>query len=352
MSQVHHIDSRQEFTRLLSDYLEQGSFSQIFILTDENTALHCQPILCELLEEIKTSFNFLSMPAGEAHKNLKTCQKLWTELTDKKADRQSLLLNLGGGVVTDLGGFVAATYKRGMRFCHLPTSLLGMVDAAIGGKCGVDFQAYKNHLGVFEFAEKTFVFPDFLKTLPEREFSSGTAEMVKHALIAKPDLWHKLKSISADNHQAWTSLITEATGVKQQFVEEDFKEQASRKALNFGHSLGHALESFLLSQGTPIHHGYAVAAGMVMEAFLSKKACGFSQKEFEEVSLFIKKNYPKIQYQKGEIEEILKFLGQDKKIVSGENRFSLLEKIGSCKVGQVVTLEEARKALIYYMQEV
>ncbi|MCZ2102743.1 MAG: 3-dehydroquinate synthase, partial [Chitinophagales bacterium] len=247
----------------LKQKIQATSWSKIFVLVDENTEKYC---LFHLLEQMDLPIHVIKIPSGEQHKNLNTCQLVWQNLMAKGADRLSLLINLGGGVIGDLGGFCAGTYMRGIRFIQIPTTLLSQVDASVGGKLGVDFMERKNMIGLFGNPEAVFIFTDFLKTLPERELKSGYAEMLKHALIADKDAWNRLSKTDVATINDWESTIYESVMIKQSIIQEDPLEAGKRKILNFGHTVGHAIESYWISREKPLLHGEAIAIGMVAEA--------------------------------------------------------------------------------------
>ena len=246
----------------LNTYLEASNFSKIFILVDTNTHLHCLPkFLANIRAEI--ALEIIEMEAGEIHKTLDTCTQIWHSLSDLDGDRKSLIINLGGGVVTDLGGFVASTFKRGVSFVNVPTSLLAMVDASVGGKTGVDLGTIKNQIGVINFSDMVLVDPSFLETLPKEEMRSGLAEMLKHGLIKNADYWNRLCDLKALNISDLEGLIHESITLKNEVVKRDPNEQGERKQLNYGHTLGHAIESYCLDNDAlkTLLHGEAIAAG-------------------------------------------------------------------------------------------
>ncbi|MDO4764216.1 MAG: 3-dehydroquinate synthase [Flavobacteriaceae bacterium] len=321
--------------------------SKIFILVDENTHEHCLPILLGNLE-INIPFEIIEIEAGEESKNIQTTVQLWEILSEFEADRKALLLNLGGGVISDLGGFLASTYKRGIKFINIPTTLLAMVDASIGGKTGIDHQFLKNMIGTFALPEGVFIYPPFLKTLAERELRSGFAEMLKHGLIAHPKHWQQLISISEFSAEEISNLIIQSAEIKSTIVSSDFKEENIRKILNFGHTIGHALESLFLKRETPILHGEAVAIGMVCETYLSYLE-GFIS---EEIAVHIIQNiqifFPMMSISEFSNEEILKIMLQDKKNTDGAINFSLITDIGKAQYNTPISLENIVLALEFY----
>ena len=268
----------------LSSILENLNPTKVFILTDTNTKTHCLELFLKNVT-LKKAPVVLSIPFGEAHKTITTCIGLWNELSEKGADRNSLLINLGGGVVTDLGGFVASTFKRGIKYINVPTSLLAMVDASVGGKTGVDLGTIKNQIGVINFSEMVLVDSYFLNTLPENEINSGMAEMLKHGLIQDEKYWEAMTKVQASDYNNFDNLIYDSILIKNKVTTQDPNEDGLRKTLNYGHTLGHAIESYCLDNEAmqTLLHGEAIAAGMIMEGYLSVKTCGLSERELNEI---------------------------------------------------------------------
>lgn len=270
-------------------------------------------------------------------------------MTEKALDRKALMLNLGGGVIGDMGGFCASIYKRGIRFINCPTTLLSQVDASVGGKLGIDFNGLKNHLGVFYEPETVIIAPEFLKTLPQAELRSGYAEIIKHGLIRDKVYFQKLQAQNWES-QDWESLIRHSVGIKKAVVEADPKENGLRKILNFGHTIGHAFESYFLDTKNHLLHGEAIALGMIAEGFLSFEKVGFSFEEFKEMSRFLLQVYGKVDFSLHELDPILDLCTQDKKNEGSVILFSLLESIGNCTYNIPVTREEIKHAIQYYHQ--
>lgn len=311
----------------LSRFLSKKNYSQYFILMDENTQQHCLPVLQQEAPDLATAVR-ITVYAGEEHKSLQAVEYVWKRLTEEKADRHAVLINLGGGMVTDLGGFAASTYKRGIDFIHVPTTLLAQVDAAIGGKNGIDFMNYKNQIGVFRQPAAIFVHDGFLKTLPDQQSISGFAEVVKHALLAGGKLWKTIRSMESLSNVEWNDIISESMAVKLAVVEEDPKEKHVRKVLNFGHTIGHAIESLLISRKQESYHGHCIAAGMLGELYLSEKCCGLHEEKRKEVSAVIEKHFPKIIFKEEDSDALMDLMKQDKKNAGSAIRFVLLHKIG------------------------
>lgn len=331
----------------LNRYLAEALPSKLFILVDENTHHFCLPTLLANLET-EILFEIIEIAAGEEMKTLETATQLWEILSEFEADRKSLLLNLGGGVVTDLGGFVASTYKRGIKFINIPTTLLGMCDASIGGKTGIDHLFLKNVIGTFADAEHIFVFPEFLKTLPFEELRSGFAEMLKHGLIADAAHWNGLISINELNPENIFPFIERSMQIKMEIVEKDFREQNIRKTLNFGHTIGHAVESLYLKKGKPLLHGEAVALGMICETRLSQLENLISEETAHDIVHHIRRFFPPIDISSLDSTEIFSAMTQDKKNAHHQINFSLLSGIGKSKYDCHVTAENINYALHFY----
>jgi len=337
------IDSRQRTTRRWNDMLSKAS--QVFILTDENVAPFWLPEVAHWLH-CDAAVDII-IKAGEQHKNLQTVQRIWKTLMKHHADRNVLIINLGGGTITDLGGFAASTYKRGIKFINVPTTLLAMVDAAIGGKTAIDFGGAKNQIGTFAEAEGVLIKPDFLITLPERELHSGLAEMLKYGFIADA----KLLEINLENYQ---NYILRAGEIKREIVAKDPYELGLRKILNFGHTLGHAIESHCLTTNYPLLHGEAVALGMAAALWLSVKQCGFDEtvlKDYEK-RLPMLLLEAELNLTEDDIEPIMAYLVHDKKNKGEIPQFVLLEAIGKPVRDVQVPSERVREALEYVITKV
>jgi len=327
-------------TILYSDYaaltslLETQNPGILFVLCDSNTRKHCFPLLeahCRLPENVR----FLEVPAGEQFKNIETCTQLWQQLSDAGADRNSLLLNLGGGVITDMGGFVAATFQRGMPFIQIPTSLLAMADAAIGGKNGVDMGRLKNQIGLFSEARALFIDPGFLVTLPPRHVMAGYAEMMKISLVLDSAFWSALQSASLQNIPEQNTLINRAIQLKLNLIEQDPFDQGIRKLLNFGHTIGHAIESYALGNTISLLHGEAVALGMIAELRISEQCSGLDPVKSREIIQNLRDLYPIPEaLLNADRMEILRLMKFDKKNRNGKINFTLISSIGAGKIDQ------------------
>ncbi|MBY0424685.1 MAG: 3-dehydroquinate synthase [Cytophagales bacterium] len=340
-----HVLIVEDLEQLLAELSKSNKFSNILVLVDENTVQHCIPLVSAAFRQ----FHLIQIKSGEEEKNIQTCLQIWHNMTEFKADRKSILINIGGGVIGDMGGFCAATYKRGISFYQVPTTLLSMVDASVGGKLGIDFEDYKNHIGVFRIPDSVLIHPGFLKTLDKRELRSGFAEIIKHCLIADGHRWMDIKG------QAWekldmTDLIRHSVSIKSEVVASDPEEKGLRKILNFGHTLGHAVESFYLNlPGKRLLHGEAIAIGMICEAWLSFHKGYISLSDCESIKSYILNIYPKVLISKSDFPEILKLTAQDKKNEGDQLLFSLLESIGKANFNIPIQSEEMRLALEYYL---
>lgn len=330
----------------LKTYLADQKYSKVFVFTDGNTSEICLPVFQAMLDDY-TAFDLIETDPGEENKNIDFCIGIWKTLLDFEADRKSLMINLGGGVITDLGGFVASTYKRGIDFINIPTTLLSMVDASVGGKTGIDIDNVKNMVGTFSLPQAVFIETAFLETLPERELLSGFAEMIKHGLIMDKPYFDSLKS--ADYHAITSEQIYRSVEIKHEVVTQDPLEKGLRKILNFGHTIGHAVESYALSnEKKPLTHGEAIAIGMICEAYLSVKSCGLTQTELEEITTYITSVYPAYKISDVSIASILELVKADKKNEHGYVMFSLLSAIGKCEFNCKVTDEDLVDSLKYF----
>jgi len=328
-----------------SDFLKKNGYSQLLVLVDENTEQHCLPLFQKHTE---ASAKIIKIPAGEQHKHLKTCTHIWSELMELGADRQALLVDLGGGVIGDMGGFCASTFKRGIDFVQFPTTLLSQVDASIGGKLGIDFNQVKNSIGLFCNPKAVFIEPEFLKTLPEREIRSGFAEIIKHSLIADREQWENLQAISDLQTVHWPDYLAPSLRIKQNIVEEDPFEKGIRKALNFGHTIGHAVEGILLETNDPLLHGEAIAIGMISEAWLSHKLVGLPMECVEAISEFMLRFYEPRVLQSTLYDNFLHLMTKDKKNENSQINFTLINPIGTAKINQTCSTDLIVESLDFY----
>ena len=338
----YKIEIDQELSKF-NAYLHKKKPTQLFIVVDENTKQHCLPIL---QKELDYGYELLETVSGETNKSLDTCLHLWNKLVYAKADRNSMIINLGGGVIGDMGGFVAATFMRGMSFVQMPTTLLSQVDASVGGKLGVDFRGYKNLIGMFQNPDLVWIHTPFLKTLDDRELLSGFAEVVKHGLIQSKPLWERIKlkgtKLSA---QEWSRVVADSVKIKSKIVAEDPKEKGLRKILNFGHTIGHAIESYYLNTDQQLLHGEAIAKGMIAESYLAFKTKRITIIEMEEINSLLESIYQLPTLTDKDIDELLTLMAMDKKNKGGKKLFSLLKGIGGCDYDVEVDNKMIRESL-------
>ncbi len=327
----------------LSAFLQRKSYSKVAVLVDENTSEYCYPAISPILP----SHEVIQVPSGEEHKNLSTCESIWTRMTSNNLDRHSVLIILGGGVLGDMGGFCAATYKRGIDFILIPTTLLSQVDASIGGKLGIDFLHFKNHIGVFQTPAFTILHSGFLKTLPKAEKRSGFAEVIKHSLIADRPVWKEIIKRSIED-QPWSTLLEHSVNVKLNVVRTDPYEKGLRKILNAGHTIGHAVETHLLQNDRKILHGEAVAVGLTCEAFLANEKGMLTKEELREVIEYVLAVFGKVNLTEEDDDSIVELASQDKK--NKENRILcvLLDGIGNARWDCEISADEVKRALAFY----
>jgi 3-dehydroquinate synthase len=327
-------------------FIEQGKYSRFFVLTDENTATHCLPLLRGKLGD-DADFDLIEINAGEESKDIDFCIGVWKMLIDFGADRKSLLINLGGGVVSDLGGFAASTFKRGIDFVHVPTTLLSQVDASVGGKTGIDIDSIKNIIGTFTQPKAVFIEYEFLKTLPARQILSGTAEMLKHGLICDAEYWNFLKE--SDLSQPTAEMVYRSVAIKNKVVIEDPHERNIRKSLNFGHTIGHAVETYsLINDEDSLSHGEAIAIGMICEAYLSYKKAGLTLDELNEITDVLMELYPFYQLRDEMNDELIEIMKKDKKNQGGNINCTLLSSIGQFSIDNICTADELIESLQFY----
>ena len=340
-----------QLSTLFSD-LPEG---QLFVLTDSHTKEHCLPLFVDFIGE--TPYHLLTLEAGEKSKNLASVQVVWDFLFKHRATREAVLVNLGGGMVTDLGGFAAATYMRGIRFVNIPTTLLAMVDASSGGKTGINYQGVKNGIGTFTAPLATLFYPPFLLTLPPAEWVSGYAEMLKHGLIMDAKHWHTLLAYdiltTAPQLSQLTTLLNDTIRIKQQVVDADFREQGLRRILNFGHTIGHAIEESYAEQGRSVQHGYCVMWGMVAELYLSVIKLGCPREALTQMSHLMIAAYGRPECNCRQVDALKQWMLKDKKNFVDQSTtqpqisFTLLRNIGDAVVNQTVTDDELSEALEY-----
>lgn len=330
----------------LSNLIVEKNYSSIFILVDENTLEHCYPKFVKNLN-LKIDFKLIKIQSGEINKNLNTCIEVWNTITKLGADRKSLLITLGGGVVTDLGGFVASCFKRGIDFVNIPTTLLSMVDASVGGKTGVDLGVLKNQIGLFANPQMVLVDDTYLETLNLREVQSGTAEIIKYGLTYDISLFNEITKNKCKNIN---KLIFRSVEIKNEVVLEDPKEQYLRKILNFGHTIGHAIESFYLESKDKenLTHGEAIAIGMVCESYISHKLLGLKLDKVALVKETVLSIYDKIMLLEKDFNAIIELLKHDKKNVKGQVNFVLLKDFEDYKIDCIVSEGIILESMLYY----
>ena len=322
----------------------------VFLLTDENTKKHCLPLIASV-PRINPE-HIITIPSGDDFKNAESAIKIWSFLSSHGATRKALLINLGGGMPCDLGGFCAATFKRGIDFINIPTTVLAQVDASLGGKTGMNLGSLKNEVGVFSIAKAVIVSPQFLPSLDEQNLLSGFAEMIKHALIHKRDALEKLLSFdfSSVNYGLLHDYIAESIQIKNHFVTEDPKEQGVRKALNFGHTFGHAFETFAMRHKRPILHGHAVAYGMICELFMSRDKVGLSHSDAQRVASRIAELYGSFNFSEADYPELVELMTHDKKNGSDGINFTLLPHLGDISINHIGTPDEIKCILDEFLQ--
>ena len=342
----------EEAYAALHSLLKTENYSSVYILVDNHTQMHCLPLFLGHLSELK-NVDVLKIKAGEENKHLKTCQGIWQQLSELGADRKSLLINLGGGVVTDLGGFVAAAFKRGIDFVNVPTTLLSMVDASVGGKTGVDLGGLKNQIGIITHPRMVIIDPQYLKTLPENEYKSGYAEMLKHGIIRDKDYFEQLSQYKSLENSDIEDYIHHSVSIKNTVVSEDLYESNLRKILNFGHTLGHAIETHCLNnpKKTTLLHGEAIAIGMITEAYLSAQLCGLEMAVAEEVKEVFLRIFPKSSFSQKDLAAIINLLRYDKKNSHGKVKFVLLHALGQPAIDIEVPSEKLSDAFDFYQRD-
>jgi 3-dehydroquinate synthase len=343
----------EDLSSELRHFLQNRDESHFFIITDDTVFEHCWPLVADVFEGLQASQ--IKIPQGEKNKTLETAADIWAFLLNRSADRKNtLIINLGGGLVTDTGAFAASVFKRGIPFVNIPTSLLAQTDAAIGGKNGVNFQSLKNQIGCFAKAEQTFIYPEFTKSLNKREFLNGLAEMLKHALLSDKSHWDKIMAFAGrlkpNGNLIPTDLLKRSINIKLSFTQQDRNEKGIRAALNLGHTFGHAIESVYSAGNTPFKHGEAVAAGMIMELFLSHKKLNFSLQTllktaqdliefFEPADILVEKK-----------DTLLKAMLSDKKNIGNNINCILLSDWGKPVLGHTITEKDVNEALNFYVQ--
>jgi len=348
-SKVHsNIIFSQHINAELQKIVQNYPSGKVFLLTDKTAAGFCLPLVQSTID--KFSIRQVEIPSREENKNIQSVGLVWDFLSNNGADRKSLLINLGGGMLTDLGGFAASTFKRGMDFVNIPTTLLAQVDASIGGKTGFNFNGLKNEIGVFMEPNSVIINTNFLKTIDRENFLSGYAEMLKHGLIKSRQHWDELLAFDMENidYDALQEIIAHSVAVKEWHVLNDLREQNIRKALNYGHTIGHAFESYAMKTGRPILHGYAVVYGMIAELYLSAKQCGLSVDELNNISTWLIDKYGKFEIQESDFEALYQLMTHDKKNEGKRINFTLIPEIGKVEINVDCSKDLIVEALKYY----
>lgn len=340
----------ENIEKSLSDAVCQCKHDKLFILTDTNTCKHC----LHLIKDISCLQNaeIITIKPGDAHKDLTTLAEVWNILSNHQGTRHSLMINLGGGMVTDLGGFAASTFKRGIAYLNIPTTLLAMVDASVGGKTGINFNGLKNEIGVFAPARFVLLDTEFLRSLDMENLRSGYAEMLKHGLISSKKHWAELINFDMEkvDYKLLQQLVAQSVSIKEKIVEQDPYEKDIRKALNFGHTAGHAFESLALEQKQPCLHGYAVAWGMVCELYLSFLRTGFPKETLRQTVQFIKDTYGSFNFDCKQYDHLYEFMTHDKKNEAGVVNFTLLGDVGDIRINQTASQNEIFEMLDFYRE--
>lgn len=337
-------------TEELENIISESKNDKFFILTDSNTNKNCLNMLhCS---ELIANAHIITIKADDTNKNIESTAHVWKELSDNGCTRHSCLINIGGGMVTDLGGFAASTFKRGIDFINIPTTLLSMVDASVGGKTGINFNGLKNEIGVFNDAKAVIIDTAFLKTLDQHNICSGYAEMLKHSLLKDYKMWvqHINFNLYSPDFDPLLNMIKESVEVKERIVSEDPHESGIRKALNLGHSAGHAFESYAMHTNRPILHGYAVAYGIICELYLSHALQGFPLDKMRQTVNFIKENYGRMNITCDDYESLYSLMKHDKKNTGNEINFTLLKDVGDIKINQTVSKELILESLDFYRE--
>ncbi|WP_159635884.1 3-dehydroquinate synthase [Sphingobacterium composti Ten et al. 2007 non Yoo et al. 2007] len=337
----------EENLESLLPFIEERGYSQVLVLVDRNTNDNCLPVLQNAIPDL-IHYDIIEVDPGEENKNIDFCIGVWKTMLDFGADRKALMINLGGGVVTDMGGFAASTYKRGIDFIQIPTTLLSQVDASVGGKTGIDLDNVKNIIGTFTQPQAVFISTQFLQTLDDRQLVSGFAEVIKHGLIQDKDLYLKCKSVCLENVSQ--DIIYRSVEIKNSVITQDPTEKGLRKILNFGHTIGHAIEGYsLYNDENPLLHGEAIAIGMICEAWLSHKFTGLSEESLQDITGTFISKYPKYTYTQEQYDVFLDLMKNDKKNEDNKIGFALLKSIGDCTYNIYVAEDDIKASLDYYL---
>ena len=329
----------------------------MFILVDENTRQHCLQALISYTPALQEA-HIIEIKSGENQKSIETAIYIWSQLTEYKGGRDSLLINLGGGVITDIGGFVAATYKRGIPYINVPTTLVGMADAAMGGKVAINLKNVKNQVGLFELPRGVYIYSGFLRTIRQIDFLNGITEIMKYGLIMDYGLWKKVEKLNFTKvlmepfrDSLWDDLIRRTIKSKSEIIEKDFRDLKERRILNFGHTIGHAFESFTMNeQGEGLSHGHAVAIGMICESYLSTLKTGLKETDLNEIVKVIRSLFSLVPITSESYGKLIDLMSQDKKNIQGNLMFTLLKTPGKALINQQCSIEMVKKALDFYCE--
>lgn len=334
----------------LAEAIQKCPHDKLFVLTDETTLRLCWPVVKDYA--CMAGAQMITIGATDDNKTLDSLASVWSALQQGGASRHSLMINLGGGMVTDLGGFAASTFKRGLHYINIPTTLLSMVDASVGGKTGINFGGLKNEIGVFNCSDTVILDSVFLRTLDRENILSGYAEMLKHGLISNEQNWNELLAFDIDHidYHKLTDMVATSVAIKERVVEEDPLEHGIRKALNLGHTAGHALESMAMADHRTVLHGYAVAWGLICELYLSVRRTGFPQERLRQAVQFIRANYGVYNFDCKQYERLYELMTHDKKNTAGQINFTLLGGIGDIRINQQASKEEIIDMLDFYVQ--
>lgn len=340
----------QNLNEDLDTAIQNCTHDKLFILVDKHTRELCLPLISGF--DCLKNAHIITIDPEDIHKNLETLAYVWKELGDQGATRHSLMINLGGGMVTDLGGFAASTFKRGFQYINIPTTLLAMVDASVGGKTGINFNGLKNEIGVFSPAEYVLIDTEFLKSLDSHNLLSGYAEMLKHGIINTTEHWVELLNFDLNqiDYKALQQLVAHSVSIKEDIVEKDPFEKNIRKALNLGHTVGHAFESLALENNRPVLHGYAVAWGIICELYFSFIKVGFPKDKLRQTIQFIKENYGVLTFDCKQYDRLYEFMTHDKKNSAGIINFTLMGEIGDIRINQSANKEEILEILDFYRE--
>ena len=348
-SKIHsNIIFSQQVETELEEIINRYPAGKVFLLTEVIPDRLCLPLIESLI--VKYKIRKIVIDGGETNKSIRSVEKVWEVLSKEGADRKSLLINIGGGMLTDLGGFAASTFKRGIDFVNIPTTLLAQVDASLGGKTGINFNGLKNEIGVFNEPKMVIINTNFLKTIDKDNFLSGYSEMIKHGFIKNPEHWQELQEYDLGNinYEALQEIIAHSVAVKDWHVQNDLTEQNIRKALNFGHTVGHAFESFALYKNRPILHGHAVVYGMIVELYLSSKQCGFNVEELKSISKWLIARYGKFEIESKDYNALYELMTHDKKNEGNRINFTLISEIGQVEINKDCSKELILESLDFY----